>query len=168
MVTFYYDPIIDEHLEVPAAVGASIPVIYLAPQVPEEARTLWDIARAQLGMLDVTGAVPVIGPRFTALALLLARNWAVNDLAEALQAACDEHYPPTWNRERGETDLGLRTCRSAPSRPVQRHHGRCRRHDRRRLVAPRERLICLPVRRAHRSRRRLPDRCPDPRRVGPA
>ncbi|MGO9856958.1 MAG: hypothetical protein ACLPYY_18195 [Acidimicrobiales bacterium] len=109
MVTFYYDPIIDEHLEVPAAVGGSIPTIYLAPQVPEEARKLWDIARAQIGMLEVNGPVPVIGPRFTALALLLARNWAVGDLADALQAACDEHYPPTWDRERGEMtwDLGL-------------------------------------------------------------
>lgn len=37
MVTFYYDPIIDEHLTVPAIAG-SIPAIYLAPQVPDEAR----------------------------------------------------------------------------------------------------------------------------------
>jgi Linalool dehydratase/isomerase len=108
MVTFYYDPIIDEHLEVPAMAG-SIPAIYLAPQVPDEARRLWDIARAQMGLLDVTGPVPVIGPRFTALAMMLARNWAVTDLAEALQAACDEHYPPTWDHERGEVtwDFGL-------------------------------------------------------------
>jgi hypothetical protein len=109
MVTFYYDPIIDEHLEVPTAVGGSIPTIYLAPQVPEEARVLWDIARSQMGMLDATGPVPVIGPRFTALALMLARNWAVTDFADALQVACDEHYPPTWDRERGEMtwDFGL-------------------------------------------------------------
>lgn len=109
MVTFYYDPIIDEHLEVPAAAGGAIPAIYLAPQVPDEARRLWDIARAQLGMLDITGPVPVIGPRFSALALLLARNWAVTDFAEALQTACDEHYPPTWDDERGEVtwDFGL-------------------------------------------------------------
>jgi hypothetical protein len=109
MVTFYYDPIIDEHLEVPAAVGGAIPVIYLAPQVPEDARKLWDIARAQLGMLEVSGPVPVIGPRFTALAMLLARNWAVHDLADALESACDEHYPPTWDEERGEVtwDFGL-------------------------------------------------------------
>jgi Linalool dehydratase/isomerase len=100
-VTFYYDPIIDEHLELPAA-AASIPGIYLAPQVPDEARRLWDTARAQMGLLDVTGPVPVIGPRFTAMALLLARNWAVTDLADALQAACDENYPPTWDRERCE------------------------------------------------------------------
>jgi hypothetical protein len=109
MVTFYYDPIIDEHLELPA-VGGAIPAIYLAPQVPEEARRLWDAARAQMGMLEVNGPVAVIGPRFTAMALLLARNWAVTDLADALQAACDEHYPPTWDHDRGEVtwdfDLG--------------------------------------------------------------
>ena len=60
-------------------------------------------------MLDITGPVPVIGPRFSALALLLARNWAVTDFAEALQTACDEHYPPTWDHERGEVtwDFGL-------------------------------------------------------------
>jgi hypothetical protein len=108
-VTFYYDPIIDEHLEVPA-VGGAIPAIYLAPQVPDEARRLWDAARAQMGMLEVTGPLPVIGPRFTAMAMLLARNWGVTDLADALQAACDEHYPPTLDDERGEVtwdfDLG--------------------------------------------------------------
>lgn len=107
-VTFYYDPIIDEHLELPAA-GGAIPALYLAPQVPDEARRLWDTARAEMGLLDVAGPVPVIGPRFTAMALLLARNWAVTDLADALQAACDEHYPPTWDPELGEItwDFGL-------------------------------------------------------------
>lgn len=107
-VTFYYDPIIDEHLEVPV-IGGAIPAIYLAPQVPEEARRLWDGARAQMGMLDVTGPVAVVGPRFSGMALLLARNWAVTDLAEALQAACDENYPPSWDHDRGEVtwDFGL-------------------------------------------------------------
>jgi len=109
VVTFYYDPVIDEHLELPA-IGAAIPAIYLAPQVPDEARRLWDAARAQMGLLEVHGPVPVIGPRFTAMALLLARNWGVTDLADALETACDEHYPPTWDRERGEItwdfDLG--------------------------------------------------------------
>ena len=40
---------------------------------------------------------------------MLARNWAVTDLADALEAACDEHYPPTWDHERGEMtwDFGL-------------------------------------------------------------
>jgi hypothetical protein len=109
MVTFYYDPIIDEHLELPAAVGGAIPVMYLAPQVPEEARKLWDIARAQMGLLEISGPIPVIGPRFTAQALLLARNWGVTDLAEGLEAACEEHYPPTWDEGRGEMtwDFGL-------------------------------------------------------------
>jgi hypothetical protein len=40
---------------------------------------------------------------------MLARNWAVTDLADALRAACDEHYPPTWDTGRGEMtwDFGL-------------------------------------------------------------
>jgi hypothetical protein len=83
--------------------------MYLAPQVPEEARKLWDIARAQMGLLEITGPVPVIGPRFTAQALLLARNWGVTDLADGLEAACAEHYPPTRDEELGEMtwDFGL-------------------------------------------------------------
>jgi hypothetical protein len=107
-VTFYYDPIIGEHLELPVAVGA-VPALYLAPQVPAEARRLWDAARAQIGMLELSGPVPLLGPRFTAHALWLAREWAVTDLADALEAACDENYPPTWDRERGEAtwDFGL-------------------------------------------------------------
>jgi hypothetical protein len=107
-VTFYYDPVIGEHLELPVAVGA-VPALYLAPQVPAEARRLWDAARAQTGMLQVTGPAPLLGPRFTAHALWLAREWAVTDLVQALEAACDESYPPTWDRDRGELtwDFGL-------------------------------------------------------------
>jgi hypothetical protein len=109
MLTFYYDPIIDEHLELPALSGA-LPAIYLAPQVPDEARRLWDAARAMFGLLEINGPVNVIGPRFTAIGLLLARNWGMDDLADALQAACDEHYAPTWDHARGEVtwdfDLG--------------------------------------------------------------
>jgi hypothetical protein len=62
-----------------------------------------------MGILEVNGPVPVIGPRFTALALMLGRNWAVTDLADALEVACHEHYPPTWDTERGEMtwDFGL-------------------------------------------------------------
>lgn len=107
-MTFYYDPIVDEHLELPA-VGGAIPAIYLAPQVPDEARRLWDASRAQTGLLELDGPVPVIGPRFTAMALLLARHWAVTDLADALDAACAEHYPPTIDADRGEVtwDFGL-------------------------------------------------------------
>ena len=138
-MTFYYDPIIDEHLEVPAMAGA-IPAIYLAPQVPDEARRLWDAARAQMGMLEVTGPLPVIGPRFTAMALLLARNWAVTDLADALQAARDEQYPPTWDHERGEMTWDFGLGEAAPARPVQRNDGRGRRDDRGRVVAARQRL----------------------------
>jgi hypothetical protein len=107
-VTFYYDPIIDEHLVLPTMLG-SIPAIYLAPQVPDEARRLWDAARAQLGMLEVSGPPTMMGPRFTALALILARNWAVNDLTDVLQVSTDDLYPPTWDHERGEMtwDFGL-------------------------------------------------------------
>lgn len=105
-VTLYYDPVIDEHLQVPSIMG-NIPAIYLAPQVPDEARRLWDAGLAQAGLLAVTGPVPALGPRLTAWTLFLAREWGVHDLAEALQAAADRQYQPTWDRERGELTWGF-------------------------------------------------------------
>jgi hypothetical protein len=100
-VTLYYDPVIDEHLQVPAMMG-SIPAIYLAPQVPDEARRLWEAGLAQMGLLDIDGPVAVIGPRMTGWSLFLAREWGVTDLADALQVAADTQYPPTCDTERGE------------------------------------------------------------------
>jgi len=43
--------------------------------------------------------------------LLRADVVALQMLGDALQAACDEHYPPTWDHDRGEVtwdfDLGV-------------------------------------------------------------
>jgi len=105
-VTLYYDPIIDEHLTVPALLGG-IPAFYLAPQVPDEARRLWDASRAQAGILQVDGPVAPLGPRMTAMTMFLAREWGVHDLADALQTASDERYQPTWDRARGEFTWGF-------------------------------------------------------------
>ena len=164
-VTFYYDPIIDEHLVVPAMMG-SIPAIYLAPQVPDEARKLWDAARSQLGMLEVTGPSGDDGP---------ALHRAGADAGPQLGGHRPRRRAPDRDRRAlpadlgpraRRDDLGLRARRAAPARPVQRHHGRRRGHDRRRMVAPRQRADRRPVRRAHRVRRRLPDRRPHPSRMG--
>ena len=99
-------------------------------------------ARAQMGMLEVDRARSrCSGPRFTALALLLARNWAVTDLADALAGRVRRAVPADVGPRAGRVHLGLRARRAAPARPVQRHDGRGRRDDRRRVVAPRQRPV---------------------------
>ena len=106
MVTLYYDPIIDHHHLVPVLFGA-VPALYLAPQVPDGARRLWDAMRAQAGLLDVSGPVAALGPRMTATTLFLAKEWGVTDLADALRVAAEERYQPTWDRGRGEFTWGF-------------------------------------------------------------
>ncbi|MGO9195596.1 MAG: hypothetical protein ACLQK4_00525 [Acidimicrobiales bacterium] len=105
-VTLYFDPEIDHRHLVPAGFGG-IPAIYLAPQVPADARRLWDAARAQTGMLEVHPPISPVGPRFTATSLFLAREWGVTDLAEALQDTVDANFEPTWDRRRGEFTWGF-------------------------------------------------------------
>lgn len=107
-VTFYYDPIIDEHLEVPT-IGGSIPAIYLAPQVPDEARRLWDAGHAPLAALPFDQQVTLLGPRFTGWSLFLAREWGMTDLANQIQTAANTVYPPSVDPETGELtwDFGL-------------------------------------------------------------
>ena len=55
-VTLYYDPILDVHHEVPAMVGM-VPAPYLAPQVPDDARRLFEAGMSQLGLWEPTGPV---------------------------------------------------------------------------------------------------------------
>lgn len=105
MVTLYYDPLLDVHHKLPVMV-AIINALYLAPQRRDDARRLFD---AGLGMLGVRGDGPplVIGERSTGVALLLAREWGLDDIAEQLAAGAEATYEPTWNRERGEFTWGF-------------------------------------------------------------
>jgi len=86
-VTLYYDPLLDVHHKVPVMV-AVINALYLAPQRPGQARRLFD---AGLGMLGALGDGPptVIGERSTGVALLLAREWGVEDTAARLAAGAE-------------------------------------------------------------------------------
>ena len=100
----YYDPLLDVHLTAPIA-GALINTFYLAPQVPDEAAELFDLAAAGAGL---TAPDPrLISPRMTAVALFLAREWGRDDLAERLAAAVDARYEPTFDSESGEWTWGL-------------------------------------------------------------
>ena len=106
MATLYYDPILDVHHEVPIAFGM-IPAIYLAPQVPDEARRLYQAGMTQMGLWSPSGAIAPPGPRQSALNLWLAREWGLDEIAGPLAAAVEEHYEPTWDATRGEFTWGF-------------------------------------------------------------
>ena len=100
-VTFYYDPVLDVHHELPAMLGW-IPSIYLAPQVPDEATRLFRAGQVQMGMWENAGAISAAPNRFSALNLWLAKEWALHWCIEPLAAAIDESCEPTWDKNRGE------------------------------------------------------------------
>jgi hypothetical protein len=105
-VTFYYDPILDVHHELPVMVGM-VPAIYLAPQVPDEARRLFQAGLTQMGLWETTGQITAPAPRGSALNLWLAREWDLQWLSEPLAAAIDETCQPTWDTTRGEFTWGF-------------------------------------------------------------
>jgi hypothetical protein len=105
MVTLYYDPLLDVHHKLPVLV-AVINALYLAPQRPDDARRLFDAGLDMIGALG-DGPPNVIGERLTGIALLLAREWGVEDTAARLSAAAEMSYEPTWDRERGEHSWGF-------------------------------------------------------------
>src|SRR5438128_12702349 len=84
-----------------------VPAPYLAPQVPDDARRLFEAGMRQFGMWESTDAVAPIGPRVSATALWMSKEWGLRPLADALSAMVDEHYEPTWDRARGEFTWGF-------------------------------------------------------------
>jgi len=105
-VTLYYDPILDVHHEVPVMFGM-VPAPYLAPQVPDDARRLFEAGLRQFGIWEPAGPVVPLGPRVSATALWLAKEWGLGALADAVDAMVNEHYEPTWDRDRGEFTWGF-------------------------------------------------------------
>ena len=105
-VTLYYDPILDVHHEVPVMFGM-VPAPYLAPQVGDDARRLFEAGMRQFGMWESTKAVAPIGPRVSATALWMSKEWGLRPLADALSAMVDEHYEPKWDHTRGEFTWGF-------------------------------------------------------------
>lgn len=79
---------------------------YASPQVPEDARRLFDSACENAGLC--AGPLPdPLEPRATAIALALSREWGIADLEARLRDAIEEHFEPTWDRTRGEFTWGL-------------------------------------------------------------
>jgi len=104
-VTLYYDPLLDVHHRLPVMV-AVINALYLAPERPADARRLFDSGLGMLGALGSGGPL-VVGERMTGVALLLAREWGIDETAERLAAGAEERYQPAWDRARGELTWGF-------------------------------------------------------------
>ena len=79
---------------------------YAAPQMPLDARRLFDAGCSAVG-LDGEPALPLRASRAYGSSLLLAREWGMTELAEKLSAAIDASYEPTWDRGVGEFTWGM-------------------------------------------------------------
>jgi hypothetical protein len=86
---------------------------YLAPQVPEEARRLFDAAAAD-AQISSEGIANLAGHRINAIAWVLAREWGLTELEAAIRAGLEESYEPTWDRARGEFTWGLGLAEEHP------------------------------------------------------
>ncbi len=79
---------------------------YAAPQVPEDARRLFDAGSAMLGWGRPI-AVPLSANRGAGSSLLLAREWGLDELADRLATAIEASYEPTWDTTLGEFTWGM-------------------------------------------------------------
>ncbi len=86
---------------------------YLAPQVPEEARRLFDAAAANAG-ISSDGIKDLGGHRINAIAWFLSREWGLDELEAPIRSALEANYEPTWDRARGEFTWGLGLAEEYP------------------------------------------------------
>jgi len=86
---------------------------YLAPQVPDEARRLFDAAAANAG-ISSDGITDLGGHRINAIAWFLAREWGLDELEAAIRSGLDANYEPTWDRASGEFTWGLGLAEEYP------------------------------------------------------
>ena len=86
--------------------GALTTAYYAAPQVPDDARRLFEAACASVG-LDGPPKLPLRPGRGFASSLLLAREWGLAELEERLATAIESSYEPTWDAARGEFTWGM-------------------------------------------------------------
>ena len=94
------------HHRLPALTGI-INTIYLAPQVPDDTQRLFAAALGPMGILDGDGPALGFNERATTIALLVARDAGLDDLAARLRAGCEASYEPTWNGDEFWWGFGL-------------------------------------------------------------
>ena len=111
-VTAYYDPILDVHHRLPVTFAMTY-CFYLAPQIPAEARRLFDAAAANAG-ISSDGITDLAGHRINAIAWFLSREWGLDELEAGIRSALEANYEPTWDRSRGEFTWGLGLAEEYP------------------------------------------------------
>lgn len=107
-VTLYSDPTLGFRHQVDLATvwgqGAALAAAFhAAPQFPDDARRLFDAA--VVGIASDDRPLPV--SRHLAMALLLAREWELDDLAERLVGRIEASCEPTWDRDAAEFTWGM-------------------------------------------------------------
>ncbi len=112
IVTAYYDPILEVHHRLPITFAMTY-CFYLAPQVPEEARRLFDAAAAS-AEISSDGITNLAGHRINAIAWFLSREWGLDELEAGIRRAMEANYEPTWDRARGEFTWGLGLAEEYP------------------------------------------------------
>jgi hypothetical protein len=105
MATLYYDPLLDLHHEVPMA--GLIPVPYLVPQWPDEAKRMFRTAMTWTGLWEPQPPLGPPGEREAATNLWMAKEMGFDHIVGPLDAAIDEHCEPTWDMARGEFTWGF-------------------------------------------------------------
>ena len=90
IVTLYYDPILEIHQRLPVTFAMTY-AFYLAPQVPAEARRLFDAAAANAQISDEGFANPD-AHRINAIAWFLSREWGIDSLEAAIRSGLEENY----------------------------------------------------------------------------
>lgn len=89
-----------------SAGGALTTAFYAAPQVPADARRLFDAACIAVGLAG-RPTLPLRPGRGFASSLVLAREWGLTDLEQQLEAAIEASYEPTWEATSGEFTWGM-------------------------------------------------------------
>lgn len=79
---------------------------YAAPQRPDDARRLFDAGCKSIG-LDDDAPLRLTPDRGIGAALVLAREWGLDDVADRLSAAVDASFEPTWDSTSGEFTWGF-------------------------------------------------------------
>jgi hypothetical protein len=87
MTTLYYDPVLDVHHRLPVSLAMTT-AYYAMPQHPKDARRLFDAACAAMG-LDREIETTLNPSRSYGSALVMAKEWGLDDIVERVSAAVD-------------------------------------------------------------------------------
>lgn len=107
MTTLYYDPILDVHHRLPVSLAMTT-AFYALAQHPADARRLFDAASQAMGIRTDVEVERRLNPsRAFGSALLMAKEWGLDDMTARLQRAIDASFEPTWDTARGEFTWGM-------------------------------------------------------------